>query len=96
MLATGGAPNTGLSALDKLTPGEHTRRVAVGEVERRYRVHVPAGYDATKATPVVIAFHGGGGNPESMVRLSGLNTKSDEVGFIVVYPYGSGLDRSGD
>lgn len=92
MLATGGAPNTGLSALDKLTPGEHTRRVAVGVVERRYRVHVPAGYDAANATPVVIAFHGGGGNPESMVRLSGLNSKSDEAGFIVVYPYGSGVD----
>jgi polyhydroxybutyrate depolymerase len=39
-----------------------------------------------------LVFHGGGGNPESMVRLSGMNAKSDEAGFIVVYPFGSGLD----
>jgi polyhydroxybutyrate depolymerase len=75
---------------DKLTPGEHTRAVQVGDLKRRYRVHVPPGYDAARATPVVIAFHGGGGNPESMVRLSGLNAKSDEAAFIVVYPYGTG------
>lgn len=73
-----------------VTAGDHTRAVKAGERQRRYLVHVPPGYDATKATPVVIAFHGGGGNPESMVRLSGLNAKSDAAGFIVVYPYGTG------
>jgi polyhydroxybutyrate depolymerase len=72
--------------------GEHTRTIAVGDLQRRYRVHVPKKYDAAKPTPVVVVFHGGGGNPESMVRLSGMNAKSDEAGFIVVYPFGSGLD----
>ena len=80
-------PSTG-----KLSAGDGLRIVKVGEVERRYRVHVPKSYDASKPTPVVIAFHGGGGNPESMIRLSGLNEKSDQAGFIVVYPYGSGRD----
>lgn len=75
-----------------LTAGEHVRTVRVGDLQRRYRVHVPERYDATKPTPVVVVFHGGGGNPESMVRLSGMNTKSDEVGFLAVYPYGSGVD----
>ncbi|MEM9018899.1 MAG: PHB depolymerase family esterase, partial [Verrucomicrobiota bacterium] len=46
----------------------------------------------TRKFPVVIAFHGGGGNPESMVRISRLNEKSEESGFLVVYPYGSGPD----
>jgi poly(3-hydroxybutyrate) depolymerase len=76
----------------KLGPGDHTRTIAVGNLQRRYRVHLPKKYDASHPTPVIVAFHGGGGNPESMVRLSGLNTKADEAGFIVVYPYGSGLD----
>jgi hypothetical protein len=31
---------------------------------------------------VVLTFHGGGGNPESMIRLSGLNAKADEAGCI--------------
>lgn len=47
---------------------------------------------ADEPTPVVIAFHGGGGNPQSMVRLSGLNEKSEKAGCVVVYPYGSGRD----
>jgi poly(3-hydroxybutyrate) depolymerase len=76
----------------RLTAGEHTRTIAVGDLQRRYRVHVPKKYDAANPTPVVVVFHGGGGNPESMLRLSGMNTKSEEAGFIVVYPFGSGLD----
>jgi polyhydroxybutyrate depolymerase len=80
----------------KISVGDSLRVVQVGDRERRYRVHVPASYVAAEPTPVVIAYHGGGGNPESMNRLSGLNQKSDEAGFIVVYPYGSGRsqDRS--
>lgn len=75
---------------EALGAGDHTRSVKVGELSRRYQIHVPGRYDSTKATPVIIAFHGGGGNPESMVKLSGLSEKSDEAGFIVVYPFGTG------
>ncbi|NJN00846.1 MAG: hypothetical protein HC793_04600 [Aquincola sp.] len=39
---------------------------------------------------MVIVFHGGGGNPESMIRLTGMNAKADAEGFIAVYPFGSG------
>ncbi len=74
----------------KLVAGDFTRSVTVGDLKRRYRVHVPAKYDATKPTPVIIAYHGGGANPESMVRLSGLNEKSEQAGFMVVYPFGTG------
>ena len=73
-------------------PVDHTRTITVGNLQRRYRLHVPKKYDEAHPTPVVVVFHGGGGNPESMVRLTGMNTKSDEAGFIVVYPYGSGFD----
>ena len=83
-------PSTQSSPATKLVAGEHTRTIAVGDLQRRYRVHVPAKYDAAKPTPVVIVFHGGGGNPESMVRLTGMNAKSDEARFIVVYPFGTG------
>lgn len=74
----------------QLLPGDHMRMVQVDQLQRRYQIHIPQNYDASHATPVVIAFHGGGGNPESMIRLSGLNAKSDEAGFLVVYPFGSG------
>jgi polyhydroxybutyrate depolymerase len=75
---------------EALGAGDHSRTVKVGELSRRYQIHVPGRYDSTKAMPVIIAFHGGGGNPASMVRLSGLNAKSEEAGFIVVDPFGTG------
>jgi polyhydroxybutyrate depolymerase len=37
-----------------------------------------------------MAFHGGGANADNMIAFSGLNKKSDEAGFIVVYPNGTG------
>ena len=74
----------------KLRAGEYTRTLRVGDLERRYRIYIPAKYLATKPTPVVVVFHGGGGNPESMIRLTGMNAKADEAGFIVVYPFGTG------
>ncbi len=74
-----------------LSAGDHTRTIHVGETERRYRIYIPAGYDAAKVTPVVFVFHGGGGNPQSMIRLTGMNSKADVPGFIVVNPFGSGV-----
>jgi polyhydroxybutyrate depolymerase len=74
----------------KLAAGDHTRTVRVGDLERHYRIYIPKKYDASKATAVVMVFHGGGGNPESMIRLTGMNTKADEAGFLVVYPFGTG------
>lgn len=76
-----------------LGSGDHVRTVSVGTLQRSYLVHLPATYDARKRTPVVVAFHGGGTNAENMVSFSGLNEKSDEAGFIVVYPSGSGRFR---
>ncbi len=71
-------------------PGDHSRTVSVGGLERRYLVHVPARYDSRKPAAVVLAFHGGGANADNMIVFSGLNKKPDEAGFIVVYPSGTG------
>lgn len=70
--------------------GDVLRTVNIGDLDRQYEFHRPGRIETTKALPVVIAFHGGGGNPQSMRKLSGLNSKADEAGFIVVYPYGTG------
>ncbi len=75
---------------DALGPGDHMRTVQVGDRERSYLIHVPPSDHLNRPMPVVLAFHGGGGNPASMARLSGLNAKSDEAGFLVVYPAGTG------
>lgn len=79
---------------DPLGPGDHTRALTVGDLKRSYLVHIPPKYDRKIPTPVVLAFHGGGANPDNMIVFSGLNKKSDEAGFIAVYPSGTGrLDK---
>lgn len=72
-----------------LSIGDHTRQLVVGERERSYLVHVPRQYDARRPSAVVLAFHGMGSNAAQMVNFCGLSDKSDEAGFIVVYPNGS-------
>jgi len=81
---------TELNKDKSLSIGDHVRNLRVGERNRRYLLHIPKSYIPNRPTPVVLVFHGGGGNPEGMVRLSGMNDKSEQAGFIVVYPYGTG------
>ncbi len=88
--ATSNTPSADKTADGRLVPGDHTRTLRVGELERRYRIYIPKKCDANKATAVVVVYHGGGGNPQSMIRLTGMNGKADEAGFIVVYPFGTG------
>ena len=76
---------------DPLGPGDRTRTLTVGDLKRSYLVHIPPKYDSKKPTPVVLAFHGGGGNADGMIVFSGLDKKADAAGFIVVYPNGTGL-----
>src|SRR3954470_21726758 len=73
-----------------LGPGDHTRTLMMGEQKRTYLVHVPKGNDPKKPAPVVLALHGAAMNGSMMVWFSGLNRKSDEAGFVVVYPSGTG------
>ncbi|MBS0266137.1 MAG: prolyl oligopeptidase family serine peptidase [Planctomycetes bacterium] len=72
-------------------PGNHTRTLTSGGKERSYIVHVPKKYDPEKPVPVVLALHGAGMDGSMMIWFSGLNQKSEEAGFLVVYPSGTGL-----
>lgn len=73
-----------------LEPGDHIRTLEAGGLKRNYLVHVPRRHDPAKWVPLVLAFHGGGANPDNMVAFSGLSAKSDEAGFVVAYPSGTG------
>ena len=58
--------------------------------ERSYLLHVPPDHDPAERCPVVLAFHGATSNGRLMEHFSGLSTKADQVGFVVVYPNGTG------
>ena len=57
---------------------------------RTYAIHIPTGYDASKAYPLVLLFHGGGpaGYGALILRGTHFDAKADSEGFIVVAPDG--------
>jgi polyhydroxybutyrate depolymerase len=80
---------------EPLTPGDHVRTVDVGGRFRSYHVHVPPSYEKAKApTPVVLALHPFATNALLMARISGLSETADRVGFLAVYPNGTGRSSS--
>jgi polyhydroxybutyrate depolymerase len=69
--------------------GNHTISLQVGGRTRTAIVHVPPGYVAGTPVPLVLLFHGGGGNGAQAERAYGMDPISDRENFIVVYPNGT-------
>ena len=57
---------------------------------RVYYVHLPPDASDGHPLPVVLNFHGGGGDAEGQERYSGMDAVANEEGFIAVYPDGTG------
>lgn len=66
------------------------QEIVVAGSRRTYLVHLPPGYDKAKRLPLVLAFHGGGGNAQNMAQMSVFSQKADREKFVVVYPNGLG------
>lgn len=71
-------------------PGDYTFTLEHGGMTRKYRVHVPRSYQAGKPVPLLMAFHGGGGNMDYQASDEnyGLISKSESAGFVAVFPNG--------
>ncbi len=65
-----------------------TQAVLSGGLQRTYRVHLPAGYQAGREYPLVMSFHGHGSNAAEQERRTGFSQLADQQGFIAVYPQG--------
>lgn len=61
-----------------------------GGLTRHYRVHLPPGYSPDRPTPLVLSFHGGGGNMDIAAndRFYGQISAADARGYIAVFPNG--------
>ncbi|GAA3439030.1 alpha/beta hydrolase family esterase [Kutzneria kofuensis] len=59
--------------------------VTSGGLEREYLLHLPAGYQPFRPTPVVMAFHGRKGDGSDIEAFSGI----DNLNAIAVYPVGA-------
>jgi polyhydroxybutyrate depolymerase len=74
------------------SPGEvrvEERTVTIDGLRRSFVVHIPAGLRDLPA-PVILAFHGGFGTPESFERTTRLGDVGVRAGFVVVFPRGVG------
>lgn len=59
--------------------------------DRWYEIELPA---RPKGAPLILALHGGGGDPDQFAKASGLARAATRAGFAVAFPAGSG--RRGD
>jgi polyhydroxybutyrate depolymerase len=60
--------------------------------ERTYALHLPPAVTTGTALPLVLVFHGGGGEGKQMPTLTGMNSIADREGFVAAYP--DGIDRN--
>jgi polyhydroxybutyrate depolymerase len=71
-------------------PSSDLRTITVDGRVRRYLVHYPPGYDASRAWPLVLSFHGSNSNGLIQLEFTGMNETADREGFVLVYPFGTG------
>ncbi len=77
--------------------GDYTYAIQQGDLTRKYLVHVPPSYHSNTPTPLILAFHGGGGDMNYMAKdeYYGLISKSNKEGFVVIFPNGYSKLKSG-
>ena len=78
------------SVVAALAPGDHEFSLNHDGLGRSYLVRVPPQASAGAPLPVVLNFHGGGGNARAHKWYTRMDETADREGFIAVYPNGSG------
>ncbi len=91
-------PATRLRAGTRITaPGRYEIRLRHDGLERMAIIHVPRSWRADSPSPVLMALHGAGGGAiyQANDENYGLITKSEQAGFVAVFPNGISNARSG-
>ena len=73
-----------------LKPGDHEFSLTHKTIKRSYLVRMPPQASANAPLPVVLNFHGGGGNARTHKWYSRMDETADREGFIAIYPNGTG------
>jgi polyhydroxybutyrate depolymerase len=73
-----------------LKSGDHRFSITHQSMQRSYLLRVPPQSASGKPLPVVLNFHGAGGNAETQKWYSKMDAAADRDGYIAVYPNGTG------
>jgi polyhydroxybutyrate depolymerase len=87
----GGATGAGGSVAcpaPALKPGDTTKKIVVGSLNREYILHVPSSYTGSAAVPLVVDFHPIGGSDTAWRSQSPYPSVLDAEGIISVFPNG--------
>lgn len=68
--------------------GDQPRKVKVGGVERKYILRIPKNYNATKSTPLVLDFHGIGGDASGQAGSTVYKNLYEQEGLISAFGEG--------
>ncbi|MRK00760.1 hypothetical protein GEV27_04420 [Aeromicrobium sp. S22] len=88
--AASGAVQAGCTTARPLPAGDTDRSIVVGGRERSYLLHVPPGYRPTERTPLVLMFHGLGGDPRTVLESTEMGVMADKANAILAVPLGRG------
>jgi polyhydroxybutyrate depolymerase len=66
--------------------GNASGDMVINGIKRTFFFHLPKGFDKNKTYPLVLNFHGAGGQGAGWASSSQFNSLADQAGFIVVYP----------
>lgn len=89
-MLTGCASLIGARPLSTAAPGATTfHTITVAGRSRSFLVHLPPAA-ARRRVPLVLLFHGDGGNGNVIMDESRMNDYADSLGFAVAYPNGTG------
>ena len=73
---------------DDMGPGEHEIEVTHDGIAHTSLVYVPAVYDSSEETPLIVNMHGYMLSGRNQSEWSNMNATADERGFVAVYPNG--------
>ena len=65
-------------------------------IARQFRVRLPAGYSADQAYPLIVLFHGWGGDQGEFLDNVTVQSQSDQRGYVLVAPLGLGREEPGN
>ena len=72
----------------------NSRTVQHNGISREYILYIPDSYDGSKSVPLMLNFHGFGGNSTHFMNNADLRSIAEKDTFILVYPQGSCIGGS--